>query len=181
MTPMERRDFLRTASTGLGLVAAPALFYDRLMAGTVPASGTGLFQTRFGLGERDLKKVLEAALSKGGDFAEVFLEYRVDNLVTMEEEIIKESSEDVLLGAGIRVLKGDQTGYAYTSRLTPEDLKKTAVTAGAIANGSASMRPAAFKPVKPSRQLYVMDRPLGDEPLTAKIGLVRAAYTAAQA
>ena len=46
----------------------------------------------------------------------------------------------VNLGVGVRVVKGDQTGYGFTEELTPEGLRLAARTAAAIASGPG--RPA---------------------------------------
>jgi TldD protein len=57
------------------------------------------------------------------------------------------------LGVGVRVLKGDQTGYGFTEDITPEGLKRAALTAAAIAEGPAKNAPASFKVMesKPNR------------------------------
>ncbi len=66
---------------------------------------------RSGLGPADLRAVLEVALSSGGDFAEIYLEHRAYDFINMEEDIVKETAEAVSLGMGIRVIKGDRTGF----------------------------------------------------------------------
>ena len=66
---------------------------------------------RFGVSTEDMRKILAAALSKGGDFAELFFEYRIAGTLRMEEDIVKESTRAIQLGMGVRVIKDDQTGY----------------------------------------------------------------------
>ncbi len=137
----------------------------------------------FGLSAADLRAVLGVALSSGGDFAEIFMEHRSYDLINMEEDIIKETAEAVSLGLGIRVIRGDRTGFGYTNDLSLEKVKKTALTAAAIARGQAG--PAPPPPLRdrtrtggPSR--YVVRRPASEAPLRGKIKLVREAYAAAQ-
>ncbi|RPJ01103.1 MAG: hypothetical protein EHM31_02135, partial [Candidatus Aminicenantes bacterium] len=72
----------------------------------------------FGLSAADLRAVLGVALSSGGDFAEIFMEHRSYDLINMEEDIIKETAEAVSLGMGIRVIRGDRTGFGYTNDLS---------------------------------------------------------------
>ena len=65
------------------------------------------FEDRFGLESQDWRKILAAALSRGGDFADLYFEYRVFNLVNLEEDIVKETAEAVSLGLGIRLNQPD--------------------------------------------------------------------------
>ena len=69
------------------------------------------------LTQKNLEQALQKALSRGGDFSEVYLEHASFKLVHMEEDIIKETAESISLGLGIRVIDGEKTGYGYTSDL----------------------------------------------------------------
>jgi TldD protein len=181
MSGINRRDFLRKSGAGLAVGITSGLWSDLLAAGEVPVQSQTLFQDRFGVSREDMKKILEIALSKGGDFSELFFEYKISNSVRMEEDIIRESSEDILLGVGLRVLKGDQTGYGYTSELTMESMKKTALTAAAIAAGGGGTTPVTPLSVKESgHQVYDMSAPFTDVKLGGKIALVKEGYGAAQ-
>ena len=181
MEQMERRTFLKLAGASVGAVVLSGLFYDQLFAGMIVKPGEELFSSRFGVTKETMRKVLEAALSKGGDFAELFFEYTLSNSVVMEDDIIRESTEDVALGVGIRVLNDRQTGYAYTSDLSPETMRRTALTAAAIASSPARVRMAEIKPTKPSRQVYLLTSPFAEAPLGDRITLVQEAYAAAKA
>ncbi|MBU1185333.1 MAG: hypothetical protein KJ908_00410, partial [Acidobacteria bacterium] len=77
-----------------------------------------VFKDHFHIPPEDLQTFLKTALSRGGDFAELFLEYRIFNAILMEDDIIKETSESVGLGLGIRVISGDKTGYGYTNDIS---------------------------------------------------------------
>jgi TldD protein len=181
MGEIERREFLKLTGTGLGVIAASSLFHDKLLAGTMPTDGATVFEERFGVSQETMRKVLGAALSKGGDFAELYLEYRVASNVKMEDDILKESNEDISLGVGIRVLNGKQTGFGYSSDLNLEKMEQAAHTAAAIAaaQGKASLPP--FTRVQPDKQVYLMAKPLAESPLGDKIALVTDAYKAALA
>jgi TldD protein len=113
---IDRRDFLRKGGTGLAAAATSSLWFDLLLGCKIPPASLGFFTERFGVTEEDMKIVLNATLSKGGEFSEIFLEYRIADAVQMEEDIIKESTQDISLGVGIRVIRGDQTGYSSPSR-----------------------------------------------------------------
>jgi TldD protein len=133
---------------------------------------------RLTAGER--KKVLELALSRGGEFAEIFAEYRLFNFINMEEEIIKETAESVSLGLGIRVISGEKTGYGYTNDLSIEKIKKTALTAAAIADSRKTVSVSRFHKSPGREGIYPLDRPVHQASLQDKIDLVRRAYLACQ-
>jgi len=179
MGGIERREFLKYAGTGAGVLMASTLFHDRLLAGAMPAAGAEVFASKFGVTKDDMQKVLQAALSKGGDFAELYFEYKLATNVTMEDDIVKRSSEDIALGVGIRVLKGTQTGFGYTSDLTIEKMTQAARTAAAIAASGATLTPTALKETRPARQVYLLDRPFAEAPLGDRISMAKEAYAAA--
>jgi TldD protein len=82
------------------------------------------------------ERLLAVALSKGGDYADLFFEYRAGGGFTFDEGILKAASRGVSMGVGVRVQRGDATGYAYTEDLTWESMKRAAETAAQIATGS---------------------------------------------
>jgi len=138
------------------------------------------FEDHFGMADAERKRALELALSSGGDFAEVYCEYRTYSFINMEEDIIKETAESVSLGLGIRVIAGERTGYGYTNDLSAESVGKTALTAAAIA---ASKRSASLRDFREARQLedrYPLAQPAHQASLQKKIELVRRAYLACQ-
>jgi TldD protein len=120
MLDIDRRDFLRKGGMGLAATLTSGLWFDLLAKGSAPYSSASLFEDRFGVTQEQMKKILTLALTKGGDFSELYFEYKITNSVRMEEDIIKDSSQNISLGVGIRVLKGAQTGYGYTDDLTFE-------------------------------------------------------------
>ena len=52
-----------------------------------------------------------------------------------DEGILKSAGRAVTMGLGVRVMKGDATGYAYTEDLSWEKMAHAAKTAGQIAVG----------------------------------------------
>ncbi|MDD4847250.1 MAG: TldD/PmbA family protein [Bacteroidales bacterium] len=90
----------------------------------------------FGVTLEDLKTVIAAALAKGGDFADLYFEHTQANNISLRDGQVNRVSSDVDFGVGIRVLKGDQTGYAYTETLTLKEMLKAAKAAATIAEES---------------------------------------------
>ena len=81
------------------------------------------------------ERLLSVALSRGGDYADLFFEYRAAGGLSYDEGILKSASRGVSMGLGVRVQRGDATGYAYTEDLTWESMKRAAETAAQIATG----------------------------------------------
>lgn len=121
------------------------------------------------------RRLLEIALSKGGDYADLFFEYRAGGGLTFEEGITKSASRGVSMGLGVRVQKGDATGYAHVEDLTFEAMKRAAETAARIASGGGSRVSHQIAPlVLPDR--YALSVPtLGESGESKRSLLERAA------
>src|SRR5690606_10258329 len=100
---------------------------------------------RFGIDEALLRATIAAALSRVGEHADVFIQHMVSNTLGLEDNEINRAFATVALGAGVRVVKEDQQGYAYTEDLTLESLTRTAQAAAAIANGPSREAPKSFR------------------------------------
>ena len=75
------------------------------------------------------KKVLNTSLATGGDFAELFLEDTISNVLARDSlDAINNANSSVTYGAGLRILKGLQSVYGYTNDLSKEGLLKLAET-----------------------------------------------------
>ena len=88
------------------------------------------------------RKLLAIALTKGGDFADLFFEYRAGGSFVLDEGILKAVSRGVSIGLGVRVQRGDATGYAYVESMAWDDMKRAAETAAQIALGEQPRLPA---------------------------------------
>jgi TldD protein len=138
------------------------------------------YEDHFHLSDIDLQRALKIALSRGGDFSEIFLEYKVFSLINMEEDIIRETSENLVLGLGIRVNSGEKTGYGYTNDISAEKIKRTALTAASISSASSAQNSALLSPTPLSHNFYQVLNPAHEVSLEDKISLVRQTYDAAQ-
>jgi len=72
------------------------------------------------------RKLLSVALEKGGDYADLFFEYAVSGSYSYDDGILKSVGRYVSTGLGVRVMKGDATGYAYVEDLSMEAMEKAA-------------------------------------------------------
>jgi TldD protein len=129
----KRRDFIRIS----GITAAGSLMIPSLLQsckGSVLSGNFSTYLDHFEVTPELLKKVIRTAMSKGGDYADLYFEHTLNNYSNLEDSKVNQASSNVSYGVGIRVLKGDQTGYAFTEIITPEAMLKAAGTAASIAN-----------------------------------------------
>lgn len=85
--------------------------------------------------------VLDEALARGADFAEVFVEESRRLTFRYIDRSVKECLSGCDVGAGVRVLYGARAGYAYTSDLSRDSLLASARAAAAAGkNGGAAAR-----------------------------------------
>jgi TldD protein len=85
--------------------------------------------------EAVLQRVLSTALRTGGDFAEVFAEDRRSSSAVLDDGRVEEFTSGRDRGAGIRVIRGDTTGFAHTADLSEDGLRSAAEAAAAAARG----------------------------------------------
>src|SRR5437879_10038817 len=108
------------------------------------------FFQHYGLSESDVERYLAAALSAGGEYADLYFEYLSSTSLMVDESMVKSASQGISAGCGVRVVSGERTGYAYTDDLSPERILHAARTAALIASGPAKPT-AAGLPQKPDR------------------------------
>src|SRR3954466_9521346 len=82
-------------------------------------------------------RVLERALSRGGDFAELFCEERQGFTLSIDESRVERPQAGSERGAGIRVIDGDVTRFAHVDGLAEEDLMRAADGLASALNGDA--------------------------------------------
>ncbi len=126
------------------------------------------------------ERLLAAALGSGGDFADLYFEYRSGADFLLEEGRVRTVGRGVTMGLGVRVLRGDATGYAYTEELSEGRMLDAARTAAQIASGGGAPGPVAVRRLNlPS--FYPIERSSLDLAGADKIALLRRADAAARA
>jgi TldD protein len=81
------------------------------------------------------ERVLARALAHGGELAEVFAERRAGLTLAIDESRIESVQSGAEEGAGVRVLSGGTTYFAYVDGLDPADLERAAGEAAAALRG----------------------------------------------
>jgi len=147
-----------------------------------PARTNSIFFDQYNVTARDLETYLSEALSRGGDYADLFFEYRINHSIVFEEQIVKSATKGVNLGVGVRVVSGEKTGYAYSDDLNRENILKAARTAAFIANASSEGGKVGIpSPIELENNLYAIPLQPADLEIVQKIGLLHEADATARA
>ncbi len=156
---MDRRNFIRTGSLALaGTIAAPSIA-SPLSQNSKMNTAVGEAMNHFGVTESIVKKVLAAALEKGGDYADLFFEHTFSNNVSLMDGTVNRCFSDIDFGVGVRVISGDQTGYAYVENVTLDDMLNAARTAARIADGTSKNKVASLSEKKIKTNYYTVATP----------------------
>src|SRR5215468_2978536 len=139
-----------------------------------------LFFHKFGITPSDLQRYLAAALSAGGDYADLYFEYLTSTSISVDESLVKSATQGISAGCGVRVISGERTGYAYTDDLAPDKILHAARTAALIASGPAK-EPIVSLKQNGSRNLYPLAQFSVDAEVAAKLELVTRGDAAARA
>ncbi|MCJ7448132.1 MAG: TldD/PmbA family protein [Bacteroidales bacterium] len=170
-----RRKFLELSMKGGLLIAAtPALLTQLVSCRSGAGGSSGMDMDR-----EMLARIIAKALEKGGDFADVYLENRISRQIVMEESKFKSGLYGISQGAGIRVISGNKTGYAYTDEITEEKLLRAAGVASYVAQNSTPASPVDISTTNRSSFVTVR-QPLGEIADEKRIEIIKRADQAAK-
>jgi TldD protein len=128
-----------------------------------------------------LAQALRAALRTGGDFAEVYAEDKRSSSAHLDDGKVEQVTSGRDIGAGIRVVSGDTTGYAHTADLSAAGLIAAAEAAASAARkggGGANIVGLARRRVHPVNSVSIFPDTVGK---AAKVALLVRANEAARA
>ena len=172
MTNIDRRKFLKASGSAVaGSMLLPAFIQS--CQGNPLSAEIQAYLDHFGVSLQLLQKVTDKALSKGGDYADLFFEHKTLNSLALEDGNVNRAFSNVDFGVGIRVLKGDQTGFAYSEAITPEALMKAANTAANIASGSQAVSAQEIREALPA-DYYAINRSWEEATVPEKIPFIQA-------
>ena len=173
MKAIPRRSFLKNAATATGALAMSSVIPGSWISCTRVRSN-GYFESEFGIDDGLCQRVLNRALSKGGDFADLYFEHTISNYVILEDGEVNRAYSNVALGVGIRTVKDDQVGYGFTQELTEKSMLAAASTAATIANSNPTEPTGEF--IQPKMEnYYPLKTLLTSVPLESKLPLVQSA------
>ena len=93
---------------------------------------------RFGVTEEQLRALVGEGLSGGGDWCDLYFEDTSYHDLLLRDGVVGSGGYHVDFGCGIRVLKGEKTGYAYAETTDFASLKSAARAASSIATTSST-------------------------------------------
>ncbi len=172
MSDITRREFVKVSGSGLALASLSGLVPGVMGCASTNGTQPMAFQ-RFGVDTETIRKILAEALIYGGDFADIFFENSISNSIRLEDNIVNSASTRVTLGVGIRVLKGDQTGYSFTEDLSLESMKAAARTAANIASGMQKTPPQEYVPLN-LPNYYPIEVPWEQVGIDKRVNIVKA-------
>ncbi|MBS0476392.1 MAG: dephospho-CoA kinase [Proteobacteria bacterium] len=120
-----------------------------------------------------LRLVLETLLSKGGSYAEAFVERRRANALGMDDGRMEDLVVSETLGVGLRVMEGETTRFADLISPSLEELLEAARTLAAPGTGKA-VAVTGLKPVAVPTPSPVIQDP-SSVSLSDKVALVKRA------
>ena len=127
----------------------------------------------------ELKKILDAALKQGADFAEIFIEQKESTAISCEDEKIEKINTGIDYGMGIRVIAGEGTSYVHSNDVTFENGIAMAELAGQIAQSEKGTVVKEFQSKKVLKNNEIQAHP-AKIPFEQKVALIRAADNAAR-
>lgn len=129
---------------------------------------------QIGIFPATLQALLDAALSRGADDADIYVEHLQTNAVSLSDGKVNRASTHVDLGIGFRVVVGDSVGYAYTEDLSMEAMLKAASVAAEIASGGRPHAPVGLPVLRRYADRYPAPQPWEKVPMQQRVDMVRA-------
>ena len=128
--------------------------------------------TPSGLDESDLTQAFSTLLDSSADSGDIYFQLRKHEAWSLEDRIVKDASYNINQGVGIRAIKGDKSGFAYSDEIVLPALLESCKAARAIARGAQN---EAIQPWKSctGNDLYLSDNPLDSIAEIDKVDLLR--------
>lgn len=92
------------------------------------------YLSHFSIDEKNLCAIVAEALRSGGDYCDLYFEDTAYTDLLLRDGIVSSGGSHIDYGCGIRVLKGEKTGYSYSESTDLPSLVKAARSAAAISD-----------------------------------------------
>jgi TldD protein len=129
--------------------------------------------SNFGVDDDLIRRTLSAATIHGADDADLFFQHSTTTSVGLSDRKVNRVHTSIDLGVGVRVVVGDQVGYAYTEDLSLTSVLRAAKTAAEIARDVKAIKPIRTQ-AGPTGNFYPVDRYWSDVEVGERIPMVRA-------
>lgn len=138
-----------------------------------PTGEPGSYFAQLGVTPAVLRRVMDAALSRGGEDCDLFFQHASATTVSLTDGRVSRAGTHVDLGMGVRVVVGDQVGYSYSEDLRPDALVAAALAAAEIASSTPG-RTAANPQSRPLPDYYPVQTSWENVDMTQRVNLIRA-------
>ena len=101
-------------------------------------SGKEHYLDIFRVSESLLERLVKEGLDGGGSYCDLFFEYSTYNELLLRDGIVSSGGFHIDYGVGIRVLKGERTGYAYSESTDPKSMHEAVAAASKIAASNST-------------------------------------------
>jgi len=135
------------------------------------STATALLLQPAGLDLSDLGRVLGEVAVHRADYADIYLQYTRSEGWSLEEGLVKSGSFSIDAGAGVRVVEGERTAFAYTDDINLEALLQAARVTRSIAAAGGSGRMAVASSGE-ARSLYPALDPVASLDSDAKVAML---------
>ncbi|MFW5443390.1 MAG: metalloprotease TldD [Methylococcaceae bacterium] len=118
--------------------------------------------TPFGMQDKDITQIMDSMLSVSVDNADIYFQSSHFESWILEGGIVKEGVHNIEQGAGVRVVSGEKTGFAYSDRIELSVLLEAANNVKAIARQGQNAQkklenitswPSYYEPINPLKSL----------------------------
>ena len=116
----------------------------------------GYYLDLFKVDEGQLSKLVREGIRGGGSYCDLFFEYSTYNELLLRDGIVSSGGFHEDFGVGIRVLKGERTGYAYSESTDMRSMLEAVGAAAKIAVSNTSddkvwaQKPLGIKGTEPN-------------------------------
>lgn len=125
------------------------------------------------ISEENLFTILNMAMGKGIDFADLYFQYEQDESWKLEDGIIKTGGFAIDQGVGVRAISGDKTGFAYSDEISLKILESITSAARNIAKSGSQNKAQALKKRVNHVSLYSEINPMSSISENEKIALLK--------
>jgi len=172
---IKRREFLGRMAAGSAILTVPGFLTScsvQQATAIVDPTPENPFMSWFGVDQATVARVMSELTANGADAADLYFQHSRSNSLSLEDGIVSNANSNIQQGVGLRVVIGEQTGYAFTEELTLSSMLAAARTAAAIASGGQTVVPRSFA----SREmgaLYTTSVPWADVGIDQKLPVLK--------
>ncbi len=118
-----------------------------------------------------LASLLNGKLTGQADYADIYFQHSRHEAWVLEDGIVRDASFNTERGAGVRIVQGDKTGFAYSDDITLAALQQASGAARAITRQGQDRQIQLASHAAPAR--YTTSDPLLGWPAQQKVALLQ--------